>query len=430
MKPNNPRFMKNTAFLIFTALTFLPAQATDDVWVVSKTGVSDQKTTVAVLDFFGDLNVSEDIKRHLNARQLDTITASAQSNINALDSEDILKNLATLQRQNINFVVTGKIHKPSKDQYAISYELIDIDQGFIKFSQTQIINPNTDKTTLTQRISEQIYQEIFGVSGDILGKIAYVEESYTQGKKTSALKLMDASAKPIKTLFEIQGSIMTPAFSPDAKQIAFVAQAKNSLPVIYIQRIDSQVSKPALVTPFWGHNLAPSFSSDGKKLLFSASHENNNPNIYQLNLSTQHLTRLTELSGAENSPKYLPDGDGFLFTADHNSRVQTLYHHRFYDAKNSPLATNVNSLSLSQDGSKIAYAQGLQIVISDRKGKITHKIPVVAEDISLSFSPSSARLLYSYSHQGKSKLKLYTLATNKTQTLNTSGLIKDVVWSN
>lgn len=417
--------MKSPVTKACLALTISLATAyahADDELIVITEQVAQSRYPVAVMPF----SDAHQVSHHLSLAGLGATHQNLPQHTQA--SSEILRNLTAWRNQGFEYVILAQSHQILGNKLAINYEIIDTKIGSVSVKHTQISDNHPAAVQAAYRqISDKIYQAITGQPSDLMGKIAYVEESGSPQNKVSTLKLIDPSGQLIRTLDTVNGSIMTPAFSPDGLNIAYSVQTKNSLPVIYIVPVLG--GTPKLVTPFWGHNLAPSFSPDGGSILFSGSHENNNPNIYRLNLHANHLDTLTTLAGAENSPNYLADGSGFIYTADKGTRRQSLYRYEFGSARSTQIASHATNPRLSLDGSKLVYVSGGRITIANAQGRAQQSFGVLGTDVSASFSPSGTRIIYTSNQGNKNQLMIRSLSSNATRAIPTSGTARDPIWS-
>lgn len=239
---------------------------------------------------------------------------------------------------------------------------------------------------------------------------------------------MDADGQNVRTLFSEQGSIFSPAWSPDGTRLAYAVQKPNGFPVIHVQSATGGGSQ--VVTPYKGNNLGPSFSPDGLSLLFSGSHENNDPAIYQLNLGSRQLRKLTNMAGAENSPSHTADGRSFVFSADNGSRTPKLYRYDLYTGQISPIGRGqAASPRISPDGNKIAYVSGRSLIVANTTGGGSTTIGATGIDESASFSPNSNRIIYSSYQGGRGQMTIRSLKTGQSFSIATQGTVREPTWS-
>lgn len=378
---------------------------------------------VALVPFANDSQVAGVITSNLNFTELKTTSQNLPHY--SRSSADFIANRLAWQQSGYPYLVMGAIQNMGNGKAAIVYEVVEVATGrVINGRQTQIADNNPNGLRYAAHIvSDKIYELITGIAGDFSGRIAYVLETGDPRHKTSSLKVMDADGQNAMTIFSVQGSIFSPTWSPDGRQLAYSVQRPNGLPVIYVQNVDG--GAPRLVTPFKGNNLGASFSPDGTALIFSGSHENNDPSIYELHLASGQLTKLTQMQGAENSPSFAPDGRSFVFTADGGSRTPQLHRYNFGTNQVSRLASGMASNPrMSPDGKKIAYVSGSTLVVMNMGGGVQSIAPSSVHE-SATFSPNSTRLVYASPHG----LTIRSLTTGQSFTKTDNGRVREPAWS-
>jgi len=117
----------------------------------------------------------------------------------------------------------------------------------------------------------------------VLRNPATPEQRYT-------LQIADTDGEQPRTILTSRDPILSPAWTPDAKKIAYVS-FETKRPAIYVQ--DLATGGREKLASFRGLNGAPSFSPDGKSMLFTAS-MHGNPEIYQMDLDSRQLLRLIQ----------------------------------------------------------------------------------------------------------------------------------------
>lgn len=398
------------------------------VFDIRKT-VAQNPYQIAFVPFANDRTVSSVVVNDLQHTELKTTSQNLPSN-NAHSSAQINPNLSAWQASGFNYVVVGQVSPSAGGKVAIVFEVIEIATGRVMMgTQTQLADNNASALRHASHVvSDKIYEIITGEKGDFSGKIAYVEETGTGRNKISTLKVMDADGQNVRTLFSEQGSIFSPAWSPDGTRLAYAVQKPNGFPVIHVQSATGGGSQ--VVTPYKGNNLGPSFSPDGLSLLFSGSHENNDPAIYQLNLGSRQLRKLTNMVGAENSPSHTADGRSFVFSADNGSRTPKLYRYDLYTGQISPIGRGqAASPRISPDGNKIAYVSGRSLIVANTTGGGSTTIGATGIDESASFSPNSNRIIYSSYQGGRGQMTIRSLKTGQSFSIATQGTVREPTWS-
>lgn len=421
------KFSKLCALSLAVALSPAIAQdyyGDDVVFDIRKT-VAQNPYQVAFIPFANDNTVSRIVINDLQHTEIKTTNQNLPAQ--GSSSAQISANLPLWQASGYQYVVVGNV-APMAGKIAIHFEVIEVATGRVMQGRQTQMADNTQSAIrhASHVVSDKIYEIITGEKGDFSGKIAYVEESGNPKNKVSTLKVMDADGQNMRVLHSEQGSIFSPAWSPDGTRLAYAVQKPNGFPVIHVQNISGGGS--IIATPFKGNNLAPSFSPDGSSILFSGSHENNDPAIYQLHLASKQLRKLTNMKGAENSPSYAPDGRSFVFTADNGTRTPKLYRYNLSTGQVQSIGGNAASPKLSPDGQKIAFVAGRSLVVANTSGGST-SIGTTGIDESATFSPNSNRIIYSSYSGGQGQMTIRSLKTGQSFTLTTQGTVRDPAWS-
>src|SRR3546814_6938584 len=113
-------------------------------------------------------------------------------------------------------------------------------------------------------------------------------------------------------------TIMSPAWSPDRKQIALVGY-EHGRSAIYLYSTES--GKVTKLISEKGINGSPAWSPDGKRLAFVLSFESN-PDIYVMDMASRKRTSLTDHYGIDTEPAWSPDGSNIAFTSDLGGTTQ------------------------------------------------------------------------------------------------------------
>ena len=218
--------------------------------------------------------------------------------------------------QGSEFLVIGRVLQPGPDEYEIQFQVFDVVRGEQLLGYRQ---PATaaDFRRSCHRVADLIYEKLTGIRGIFSTRIAYVTAVRSQGqgqvKSNYRLVVADADGQNVRVMVDSPQPIMSPAWSPDGRQIAYVSFEANRSE-IYVQDLRSGVRKRISARP--GVNGAPAWSPDGKSLALSLSRQDGNLDIYTLDLGTQVLTRLTSGSAIDTEPAWSLDGQQIYFTSD------------------------------------------------------------------------------------------------------------------
>jgi TolB protein len=243
-----------------------------------------------------------------------------------MDRKDMLQrpttaaevNFGDWRIQGTDALIIGRVLQPGPDQYEIQFQVFDVLRGEQILGYRQ---PATaaDFRRSCHRVADLIYEKLTGIRGVFSTRIAYVTVARSQGqgqgkvKSNYRLVVADADGQNVQVMVESAEPIMSPAWSPDGRRIAYVSFEANRSE-IYVQDLRSGSRKRVSARP--GVNGAPAWSPDGKRLAVSLSRQDGNLDIYTLDLGSQVLTRLTNSSAIDTEPAWSLDGQQVYFTSD------------------------------------------------------------------------------------------------------------------
>ena len=130
--------------------------------------------------------------------------------------------------------------------------------------------------------------------------------------------MADSDGNNDKPLVIAKAPLMSPAWSPDGKSIAFVSFEGNRSSIKVVD-VTSGVVRQISNSP--GINGAPSWSPDGQSLAMVLSKEGT-PKIYVSNLITKNTRRITNGTGIDTEPFWDPTGSSIVFTSNRGGNPQ------------------------------------------------------------------------------------------------------------
>ena len=219
-------------FILFLIPQFIFAEL-----VLEITKGSDDPFVIALLSFDGkkaltdevDAIINNDLKRTGEFKIIkDEKLLSSPSN-----EEDI--NFNEFRLLGINYIVMGVLESEDKFNLSASYEIYNVvSKKKIRTSKVFGI-PNKIKQ-LSHYISDGIYEEITGIKGVASTKILYITEIAEEKKSLYELIVADADGANEQVLLKSYEPIISPAWSPDSKQVAYVS-FETGIAKVYIQDI-------------------------------------------------------------------------------------------------------------------------------------------------------------------------------------------------
>jgi len=218
-----------------------------------------------------------------------------------------------------DYLLVGKItHSPGSQLVQVQYEFFDVarEQKLIGEVLTGSVDQLRD---IAHEISNVVFQQVTGIRGAFSTEILYVSAQFISPELTYyRIEKSDYDGQRSQILVESQEPLMSPAWSPDGRQIAYLSFETN-LPRIYIQEIATGERRQ--ITDFPGINSSPVWSPDGTKLAMVLS-KDGSPDVYVMDLMTNQLTRLTDHPRAETEPSWSADSRSVIFTSDRTGQPQ------------------------------------------------------------------------------------------------------------
>jgi len=275
----------------------------------------DSAIPLAVVPFAGSSEVSDIVSADLkNSGRFHIVDISAMGQFPHNSSE---VDYSYWLGKKINNLVVGTV-STSWGKYNINVQLLDIYSHSILLNK-QFTASKEQLRHLAHHISDLIYQQLTGERGIFSTKIAYVvvQKKSPQNIKYS-LVVSDADGYNPKQLVVSNEPIMSPAWSPNGKNIAYVSfEGRNS--AIYVQ--DIVTGNRRVLSKYPGVNGAPAWSPDGKKIALVLT-LTGYPKIYTLDVDTSHLEQITEGASLDTEPSWAQDGKSIIFTSNSGGAPQ------------------------------------------------------------------------------------------------------------
>ncbi len=211
-------------------------------------------------------------------------------------------------------LVLGSVEPNGPGGYLVRFQLLDVLRGEQLAAYSE---PTTERgLRLTAHyIADIIFERLTGIPGAFATRIAYV----TEGKdKRVSIEVADADGHNPTAIVSSREPLMSPAWSPDGKRLAYVSFEKRRH-AIYVQ--DILTGRRERMASFKGINGSPAWSPDGRRLAMTLS-KDGSPDIYVLELASKRLTRLTRHYAIDTEPAWSPDGRHIVFTSDRGGGPQ------------------------------------------------------------------------------------------------------------
>jgi TolB protein len=328
------------------------------------------------------------------------------------------------------YLVIGNI--TSKESgYQLVFSLFDvISQKTVLFNQSIVVGADGLRD-MAHHVSDTVFEAITGIRGAFSTDIIYVEQQKSANKYRLIRADMDG-ARPQVLLVSAQ-PLLSPAWSPDGKSVAYVSFETNR-PAIFMQ--DLLTGKREQLTNFQGLNSAPAWSPEGKRLAVVLS-KDGNPEIYVLEIANKKLTRITNHFGIDTEPTWTADGEHIIFTSNRGGKPQ-IYRASIRDglAQRLTFEGDYNARAqVTPDGKSIVMVHlrdNVFHIASQDLATGTVRILTAENDLdeSPSIAPNGASLIYATKSEGKGILASVSLdAGTKFALPSTSGDVREPAWS-
>ncbi|MEE8426978.1 MAG: Tol-Pal system beta propeller repeat protein TolB [Woeseiaceae bacterium] len=332
----------------------------------------------------------------------------------------------------VEAVVIGRVEQTGANAYTVQFQLFDV------FRRRQLVGyrmPASRGTMrrVAHRAADMIYEKLTGIKGVFGTKVAYVTAEEQRGDKLYKLVVADQDGENEHTIMESADPIMSPAWSPDSRRLAYVS-FEGSKSSVFVQTLRTGNRQRVSSKP--GINGAPAFSPDGRKLVLTLGGIDGNLDIHILDISTKKTRRLTTHRAIDTEGSWSPDGRFIYFTSDRSGgpqiyRVavnggtpQRITFEGSYNARPrlSPVGTRLAMVHNDRGNFRIA------IMNVERRDLLI--LSVGRQDESPSFAPNSDTLIYA-TRQGRNGVLESVSADGLIRQRLASGQVdvREPVWS-
>ncbi|MCH7815952.1 MAG: Tol-Pal system beta propeller repeat protein TolB [Proteobacteria bacterium] len=332
----------------------------------------------------------------------------------------------------VEAVIIGKVTQTGANAYSVQFQLFDV------FKREQLVGyrmPASRGTMrrVAHRAADMIYEKLTGIPGVFGTKVAYVTAQGRDDNRLYTLVVADADGENEITIMESTDPIMSPAWSPDSRRLAYVS-FENNISTIYVQTL--RTGNRIKVSSRVGINGAPAFSPDGRKLVLTLGGIDGNLDIHILDLASRKVTRLTTNRSIDTEGTWAPDGRAIYFTSDRSGGPQV---YRVGVNGDSPERITFEGSynarpRLSPDGSKLAMVHldrgNYRIAVLDLDNRDLLVLSGGSQDESPSFAPNSDSLIYA-TRQGRNGV-LETVSADglvRQRLASRQGDVREPSWS-
>jgi len=323
-------------------------------------------------------------------------------------------------------VVFGSVSGRPDGRFEVRFRLYDVIKQAALGGVAYTLSREQVRAT-AHRVADYVYEKLTGEKGVFSTRIAYVVKRGTRYE----LQIADADGANEQAMLVSNEPIISPAWSPDGKRIAYVS-FQNKKPIVYVQ--DIEVPKQRIVANFKGSNSAPAWSPDGSRLAVALTRDGTSQ-LYLINPDGSNLQRLTRSFAIDTEPFFSPDGRWIYFTSDRGGSPQ-IYRMPASggDAERITFEGGYNvSPRVSPDGGSLAYiarnSGRFQATLLDLATRQSLTLTDSDLDESPSFAPNGRQILLATIVAGRGVLTAVSSDGRVKQRLTVSaGDVREPAW--
>jgi TolB protein len=334
--------------------------------------------------------------------------------------------LAEWRQRGADALVAGSVARLADGRYDVRFKLWDAVRGEQLLGQSKVVLDG-DLRLAAHRIADEVHEKLTGERGVNATRIAYV----IKRGRLFTLYITDADGEGQQVALASPEPIISPAWSPDGREIAYVS-FETQKAVVWTQDLLS--GERHMLASFRGSNSAPAWSPDGRELALTLSRDGPSQ-LYVMPRRGGVARRLTNSGAIDTEPVYSPDGAFIYFVSDRGGGPQ-IYRIAAAggNAERITFSGSYNiSPAISPDGKLLAciarQGDAFKLVLQDIDGGTPRPLTDTVDDESPSFAPNGRLLVYATRQQGRDVLMTTTLDGKiKTRLLTSGGDMREPAW--
>ncbi|MEO7245782.1 MAG: Tol-Pal system beta propeller repeat protein TolB, partial [Rubrivivax sp.] len=294
-------------------------------------------------------------------------------------------NLADWRARGADALIAGSVSRLPDGRFDVRYKLWDAVRGEELLGRSQTVL-TADLRLAAHRIADGIHENLTGERGVFSTRITYVVQ---QGRQYS-LVVTDADGESAQVAVNSPDPIISPAWSPDGKSLAYVS-FESQKAVVWVQ--DTGTGSRRMVANFRGSNSAPAWSPDGRTLALALS-QDGLTQLYTMPATGGTPKRLTNSRSIDTEPVYSADGRTIYFVSDRGGGPQ-IYRMAAGGGGTERITFDGDyniSPTVSPDGRMLAYISrvsgAFKLMTLELGGGPVRTLTTTRDDESPSFAPN------------------------------------------
>lgn len=410
-------------YWIFLVLlcTALPARA---VLTIDIVGAGERQIPVAIVPFANEEKLAQSITEVVSQDLKNSGLFRLVNPTNKVPHEP--REVVYADWRGVEALAIGSVETLPDGRVRVEFRLLDAVKQTELFGQA-VTAKQDQMRAIGHRISDMIYEKLTGNPGVFSTRIAYVSR---QGKN-NRLVVADSDGYNDRVVLSINEPIMSPAWSPDGSQLAYVTLEQGHA-VVYVQSLATNARK--VLSSASGSNSAPVWAPDGKHLAIVLSRDGS-PQIYLVRSDGTGLRRLTFSGAIDTEPDFSPDGKYLLFTSDRGGKPQI--YRMPVEGKTAERLTfeggNNFSPRYSPDGKSFVFAHQVKgqfhIAVHDFQSRQMQILTEGGWEKRPSFSPNGKLVLFATESHGRGVLAIVSSDGRVKQKLSSqAGDVREPTW--
>lgn len=423
--------MKITRLLALCSVLLSPAASAS--LEITVFGGGQRAQPVAIVPMAGTPPGSLDISRVIEADLARTSLFSALPRADMLETpSDIAQvNHANWRAVNVDAVVLGQLRPESGGRVGVRFWLVDTirNQQLLGYDMPPV--PAGQLRYLAHQIADLVFERLTGIPGAFSTRIAYVSVTGPLDNRRYQLVVADSDGENPQIIAVSGEPLMSPAWSPDRRQLAYVGYERGRS-AVYVHTLETGQARKLVSER--GINGSPAWSPDGRQIALTLSFENN-PDIYIVDVASGSRRRLTEHYGIDTEAAWSPDGRELVFTSDRGGQPQI---YRMPVTGGTPERITFEGrqnlrASYAPDGRRLVLMNleegRYRIGILDLETRSLNLITDGPLDESPCFAPNGAVVMYATQSGNSAELATISLDGRVRTRLRHSGDVREPAWS-